>query len=281
MESRSKSKTVINDKLGVSRFSLALNSQKISQVSDTTVLNIKLVQEPLENCKFKGPTLIIKSPWQWYHSNSAQLLCLIIFWTNVLSSLIASFLFPDGGQKVTIRFTWTIEQLNGTMRVSVLCVTDWLNFTVWGWNSPQLLCIGCWQSDWCPTCSEQKHGFLTSDGRDTEERSVPVQGLNYLPSLTVNWQDTGKSGEKEQFLFNSVLPLLVEVDVQESMACSWKEWMSKPPATWSFSDMPYLLQCQVITTVISTWQVRMVPSITQMTMIHSFHPRFSIFLPSH
>lgn len=40
MEFRNKSKTMINDKLSVPRFSLALKSQKIPQVSDTTVLNI-------------------------------------------------------------------------------------------------------------------------------------------------------------------------------------------------------------------------------------------------
>lgn len=53
--------TIINDKLSVPEFNLALKPQKSPQVSDNTVPNIELDQVPLENSKFKGPTLIIKS----------------------------------------------------------------------------------------------------------------------------------------------------------------------------------------------------------------------------
>lgn len=53
--------TIINDKLSVPEFNLALIPQKSTQVSDNTVHNIQLDQVPLENFKFKGPTLIIKS----------------------------------------------------------------------------------------------------------------------------------------------------------------------------------------------------------------------------
>lgn len=53
--------TIINDKLSVPEFNLALIPQKSPQVSDNTVHNIQLDQVPLENSKFKAPTLIIKS----------------------------------------------------------------------------------------------------------------------------------------------------------------------------------------------------------------------------
>lgn len=61
MEARKKPQTMINDKLNAPKFNLALKTQKIPQVSDNTVLNIALAQVPLEDSKFKGPILIIKS----------------------------------------------------------------------------------------------------------------------------------------------------------------------------------------------------------------------------
>lgn len=117
---------------------------------------------------------------------------------------------------------------------------------LWGLNSPLCFCITSWQTDWCLTCSEQKHGFSPFSVHDTAEAPYLCRAL----ITCLSWQEVWKVRARALIAFST--------EWMGTSGCVFELWveMNKPPPIWSFLVAPYLHQSQLWAPQLSQWSTR-------------------------